>query len=275
MNPLTTRIIPFECKSSAGDDAEGWTFEGMASPYFNLDWCGDIVEPGAFDEDIALTRTEGKVRNEHGVTTGRLIDATATLSGLEIKGLILPTSAGKDQYILVKGRAITKLSIGYTVLRARYLEGEDQVLAYWESKGYTPSQDDLLIMGKCYCVRVIERCRVHEVSTTWLPMNDSAEITSVKSADAPARLTFADHSQRTLAAVEEFCARAEGIRALRTADGRELGTKARGDILQLKARLETLLVATEPPTDTNSEDKDQALFDEWLALETRLRSAGV
>lgn len=275
MNPNTTRIVPFECKAADGNDAEGWTFEGLASPYFNLDWAGDIIEPGAFDQDIEIARTEGKVRNEHGITTGRLTEANATAKGLEITGLILPTSHGKDQYILVKGRAITKLSIGYCVLQARYLEGEDEVLAYWESKGYTPTQDDLLILGKCYCVRVIERCRVHEVSTTWLPMNDQAEITGVKSADAPARLTFADHSRQVLAAVGEFLQRAEGVKALRTADGRELGQKSRGELVQLKTRLDALLAATEPPAQTNSDDEVQALYDEWLALESRLVTAGI
>jgi hypothetical protein len=215
------------------------------------------------------------VRNEHGCTTGRLVEANPTAAGLRIKGLILPTSAGRDQYILVKGKAITKLSIGYTVLKARWLDGEAEVLAYWESKGYAPTQEDLLILGGVYGVRVIERCRVHEVSTTWLPMNDNAEITGVKSADAPARLTFADHSDRTLAAVAELCQRAESVKTLRTADGRDFGAKTRGTLLQLKTRLETLLSATEPTTEPNSEDEDQRLYDEWLALESRLRGARI
>lgn len=273
MSQITRRIIPFETKSADGTDTDGWTFEGLASPYLNIDWCGDVIEPGAFDADLEFTRTEGKVRNEHGNTTGRITDAKSQTAGLFIGGLILPTSDGRDQYILVKGKAITRLSIGYQTLRSRWLEGQEAVRAYWEEKGYNPSDDDLIMLGSCFCVRVIERARVYEVSTTWLPMNDKAEITSVKSADAPTQLTFSDHSDRTLAAVAEFLGRAESVKSLRTADGRELGAKTRGTLVQLKSRLDALLVATEPPA--NTDDEAEALYNEWLAMESRLTAAGI
>ncbi len=269
---LDQRVIPFEVKSSSESETEGYSFTGLGSFYNNLDWLGDIVAPGAFDQDLAFTRREGKIRDEHGVTTGRIAEAKSVESGLYIEGLILPTSNGKDQYILVKGRAITKLSMGYTTLKRRYLESAEEVKSYWESVGHTPSEDELMMLGNLGYARLIERARVYEVSTTWLPVNENASILTVKSrGERASRRTFADHSAEALAAVEEVIARAEGVRTLRSQEGRGLSVKSLAQLRQLHGRLSTLLTATEPAGSEGADD--MALYDQFLAIGARLNGA--
>jgi HK97 family phage prohead protease len=272
---IEQRIIPFalETKSADGTEGDGSEFEGLGAVFNNLDWKGDILRPGCFARDIEFTRTEGKLRNEHGCTTGRILDAAERTVGLWLKNRISATTAGNDQRILVKDRVINRLSIGFKALDREWLETPEEVKSYWQSAGYAPTEDDLMLLGYCGCARLVTRAKVYEVSTTWLPVNEKAIITDIKGGGGThAKPTFDQHSQATLAAVEEFTGRAERLKALRAADGRTLNTKALATLAQLKGRLETLLAATEPPAETKADD-DLVLFDRYIAMGERLRGA--
>jgi HK97 family phage prohead protease len=273
MNGLETKTRAFEVK--AADGGEGGavcTFEGLGGVCLNLDWKGDVVDPGAFARDIAFTRERGKVRDEHGVTTGRLVDASDRAEGLYVKGLILPTSAGNDQAVLVKGKAVDRLSIGYATLAKEWLSSPDEVKSYWSSKGYAPTEDDLLALGAFGGARLLTRVRVYEVSTTWLPTNDKAAITGVKSG-ARAGRSFADHSDQVLAAVGEFLERAEGVAKLRAESGRSLGPEAKSRLTQLQTRLSGLLSSLEAKSQAPEPEPVQtfdALYAGFLAACARL-----
>lgn len=268
---LQTRVIPFEIKTADGEAGDGSEFAGYGAIFRNLDWKGDIFAPGAFAQDIAFTSAEGKVRDEHGITTGRILDASEQAQGLFLKARISATTAGLDQRILVKDRVINRLSVGYCTLERQWLESVEAVKSWWQSIAYTPDEDDLMMLGRCGCARLITRAKVYEVSTTWLPCNDKATITDVKSGQHD-RPTFDAHSLSTLAVVEEFCERAERLKELRSADGRTLSKKSLGQLSQLRSRLDSLLTATEPPAD-GQVDADMAEYDRYLEMGERLRGA--
>lgn len=73
-----------------------------------------------------------------------------------------------------------------------------------------------------------------EVSFVNEPSNPTSTVTSVRSAEPPAGHTAEDDYDEALAAINRFLERAEGIRASRSADGRDIGATQRG-------RLETIL----------------------------------
>lgn len=272
---IERRVRPFEIKSADGGNGGAiCTFEGLGAVYLNLDWKGDILDPGSLAADLPALLSDGKVRDEHDVTTGKIVDASDGPNGLYVKGAILDTAAGRDQAALVKGGAITRLSIGFIPLKREWLNSPEEVKAYWESKGYTPTEDDLVMLGSFGGARLVTRARVVEVSTTWLPVNDKARITEAKGGPRAGR-SFADHSDQVLATVGEFVERAEKLGTLRAESGRSLSPESKSRLTQLRGRIDALLSpleakgpdAPQPPIDLNS------LYADYLATCARLDGA--
>ncbi len=137
--------------------AEDGTFEGLLSPYGNVDDGGDMVERGAFTKSMA----------EHGNTVPMLWQHKAdcpigelTLDdradGLWVKGRLLlddDVPEAKKAYALLKGQIIKGLSIGYDAVQKSVVDG----------------------------VRHLKELRLWEGSVVTFPMNTSALISSVKS----------------------------------------------------------------------------------------------
>lgn len=268
---IERRVRPFEVKAMDGGDGGGiCTFEGLGAVYLNLDWKGDVLDPGSLAADLPFMVAEGKVRDEHYVTTGKILDGKSTPQGLFVKGVILDTSAGRDQAALVKGGAITRLSIGFIPLKREWLNSPDEVKSYWQSKGYTPTEDDLVMLGAFGGARLVTRAKVVEVSTTWLPVNDKARITEAKGGPRAGR-SFADHSETVLATVGEYLERAEGLAKMRTDSGRSISPEAKSRLATLKGRLETLLssLETKARADAPTPTAD-SLYAEYLATSARL-----
>ena len=145
---------PFEIKSLT----ETGSFEGLAAVYGNIDLGYDVIEPGAFKE-FALTK-DGAIRILDGHQTrspigkGVLVDSHV---GLVMKGqLNLKVSRSRDVYELMKDGVIDGLSVGFDILPggAEYAESG---------------------------VRMLKALKLWEVSTTPFPMNQSAQVSAVKS----------------------------------------------------------------------------------------------
>lgn len=268
----------FEIKSAdGGDDGAICTFEGLGCCALNLDWRGDILSPGALVQDLPFTKSQGKVRDEHMNTTGRIADAADRNGDLWVKGLILPTAAGNDQAVLLRGKAIDRLSIGYIVLAREFMNSPEEVKAYWATKGYTPSEDDLVMLGTIGGARLLKRVRVYEVSTTWLPVNDKSQITSVKGGQ-PVGRSFADHSTQVLATVGEYLERAEALAAKRSESGRSISPESKSRLEQLQGRLSTLLASletkSEAPAAVAPRLDGTALFAQFQATVARMNGVG-
>jgi len=90
-------------------------FNGYGAVFNNVDYGGDIIEPGAFDETL---KDWSKVKifalhDDEGLPIGVPLDLWVDAKGLGIKGQISPTSVGMDVRILIRDRVLTELSIGY------------------------------------------------------------------------------------------------------------------------------------------------------------------
>lgn len=271
MKGLEFKTFPFEVKAGAGD-GDGAHLEGLVACFLSIDDGGDMFVPGCFADYLPFFKSEGVIRDEHCVTTGKITDAAERgTEGLWFAGEILPTSAGKDQSILVKGKAVTRLSVGSRNW-GRWVDDPEEIKALWSAHGYAPTDDDLMRVG--FGVRVIERSKPYEASTTWLPMNKNTQITSVKSDGPPARPTFDQHSGQVLAAVAEFTGRAESLAALRAEKGRGLSAKSRARVAQLLERLGKLALTPETKADVTEapapETDPNTLYAEYLATCARL-----
>lgn len=144
------QFLRFEIKEIS---AEG-SFEGLLSPYGNLDLTGDVVEPGAFTKTL----------KDHGNTVPMLYQhktdrpiGELTLEdrpeGLWCKGqLLMALPDAQHAYLLIKARIVKGLSIGYDSVR------------------------DAIEGG----VRHLKEIRLWEGSVVTFPANLQALITTVK-----------------------------------------------------------------------------------------------
>ncbi len=147
---MAKRFMKLEIKEIS---TEG-TFEGLLSPYGNLDLTGDVVEPGAYTKTL----------QEHGNTVPMLWQhktdtpiGTLTLEdrpdGLWCTGqLLMALPQANNAYLLIKARIVKGLSIGFETVKDSIEKG----------------------------VRHLKEIRLWEGSIVTFPANMSALIASVK-----------------------------------------------------------------------------------------------
>ncbi|WP_422928551.1 HK97 family phage prohead protease [Singulisphaera sp. PoT] len=274
MPKLETKSFAFEVKTASDDGSE---FSGLGAAFNNIDGGWDIIHPNAYDKHLDAFKSNGVIRDEHQVTTGKVTDASIDpKQGLVITGKISDTVAGKDQRTLLKDGVVKRLSVGHFVVRREWLDSPEEVKAFWDGVGYRPTEQDLVRSGNG--ARLITEARPVEVSTTFCPMNDKCEITGVKNASGqPAGRTFDAHSYDTLAVLEEFLERADRLMTKRAADGRSLGKKHAAAFTRLRDRLASLLEAiadpatkgTTPSTEGPSPEEAKSLYAAFLAITAR------
>lgn len=140
-------------------EGEEGIFEGYAAYFNNVDTYNDVILPDAFDDVLSADISEIKVVFNHDwedVPIGIPIQLWKDENGLKIKAKLIDTSKGKDVKIALKEKAITKMSIGYTVLDYEYKN----------------------IAGKT--IRYIKKIKLYEISPVLFPANNKASIQNYK-----------------------------------------------------------------------------------------------
>lgn len=139
-----------------GEVSESGTFTGMAATYGNEDLGHDIIDRGAFTRTLDAKKDfpilwQHQVDNPIG--TAKIVD---TAQGLQINGTLMlaDNPAAQKAYALIKASVIKGLSIGYDTMKWTYDEEAE--------------------------VRHLTEVRLWEVSIVTFPMNESAQISSVK-----------------------------------------------------------------------------------------------
>ena len=138
------------------------SFKAIASTFNNIDFHGDVIKEGAFDNAIAKAEKTGKMPKLFkghfsddlpGIITSMKVDK----QGLKIKGNFIDTTLGRDTRVEVKTKAISDMSIGFI------------------SKDFDEPEN-----GKVR--RIIKDVDLIEVSFVHFPANDKANVISAKSA---------------------------------------------------------------------------------------------
>ena len=143
-------LLRMTIKSVAPDGS----FTGSLAVYNNVDLGGDLIEAGAFTKTIKEHGDQVPLLWQHkadvpiGMLT--LVDGPDALS---VKGqLLMDLPAAKSAYLLIKARIVKGLSIGFDTVKDAVDEG----------------------------VRHLKEIRLWEGSIVTFPMNEMAQITSVK-----------------------------------------------------------------------------------------------
>lgn len=165
----------------------------------------EIVAPGAFDDaldEFLSVGFIGGLNHNWDEPIGKPLDAKTDTKGLFVRGKISNTEHGQDVKILLKDEVIKKMSIGYRVKSAEYLETAEDVAAYWVDQGYTPNAED--IARSQYGARLLLKIKpLYEFSPVTWPANMLADITRVK--------RFAPGEMPTARELEEVLRRDVGL----------------------------------------------------------------
>jgi HK97 family phage prohead protease len=142
-----------EIKSNFGVDEKG-AITGVAWPFGTADRSGDIIEKGAF---ISPTHLPMLFAHDPAEPVGVWDNIAETADGLQVKGrlLIADVARAREVRALVQAKAVTGLSIGYTVKQATGRKGGG---------------------------RIIKSLELAEISLVTIPMHPGARVISAKSA---------------------------------------------------------------------------------------------
>lgn len=132
--------------------SEEGTFEGLLSPYGNVDQGGDVVEPGAYTKTLKEGGNKRPLLYQHDEPIGEL-ELEDRKEGLWAKGkLLMDLPDAKKAYLLIKNNIVKGLSIGYRTIKDSVEGG----------------------------VRHLKEIKLLEGSIVTFPMNEMALIESVK-----------------------------------------------------------------------------------------------
>lgn len=283
MNPNETRhmTVPFEVKSvkmaEPGEQFAG-EVEGYAAGIHNIDRAGDMILPGAFADDLPRFLSEGVVCWQHDWADpiGAPMDAREDSFGLWTRSRISKTTRGQDAMTLIRDGVVKKMSIGYRVedweevTRSGLMGYLGSCAMPDERKGAILQQFDEAGWQSIY---LLKKIKLYEYSPVSIPANPNAMITDAKSLTG---LTFAQHSEAVLTAVEGLVERIAGITALRSEQGRKanpahlelidkLSDQAAGVITELHKMAESL--RPDDPVDVTPEAK--AALAQFLRLQAQ------
>lgn len=185
MSELKHRSCPLHVKSmgTKSEDPEAPVpFSLVASVFYNVDACGEIVDDGAFDETLPYYLDKGFVTVEHewDEPIGKPMAAKAIPEGLAVDGEIYPKMyEGASVAEGMRRKVYQEASIGYYVDEWEQLSYEACV-KYWASKGYAPSIQDH--QRAANGVTLLKKIRLEEVAICIRGANSRARVTGVKSA---------------------------------------------------------------------------------------------
>jgi HK97 family phage prohead protease len=133
---------------------ESGKFAGVGAVYNNVDLGGDKILPGAFKQTLAEGRQIPVLWQHKSDQPIGAVKVTDSPQGLMVEGqLLMDLPQAKIAYTLLKAKVINGLSIGYDTVKSA-MNG---------------------------AVRELQEIRLWEISVVTFPMNESAQVTSIKS----------------------------------------------------------------------------------------------
>jgi HK97 family phage prohead protease len=194
---------------------EEGTFQGLAAAYGNVDLGGDVIEPGAFAKSIASGKPFPLLWQHQPDNPIGTVKVSNSRDGLYVDcRLMMSDPIAQKAHNLLKESVIKGLSVGYDVLQEHY-----------DNAG----------------IRHLTEVKLWEVSIVTFPMNEAAQVFSVKGRDTTANLAAAARFIKSVLAVED--------------------DEAKARIKEIAAHCKTLLGEEDDDLIEDDPEVEKALFD--------------
>lgn len=188
----------FDGTAQVEAEAEG-RVHALVSVFKNMDHDGDIVIPGAFQKSLQNWQERGKLPvgvfyHDWKQPVAKTLAMEEKDDGLHVVGQFnLETQRGRETFSDIKAGLITEYSFGYRVVDSERKDG----------------------------ARHLKELHIYEWSPVVVGANSMTATLGVKGG-LPVGLPLEEHSEATLAVVEEFKERLRDLHALRVKEGRSL-----------------------------------------------------
>lgn len=207
-----------EVKASLTVDDTG-AISGVAWPFGSADRVGDIIEKGAIASPASVPML---FAHDQGQTIGVWDQIAETTEGLTVKGRLLIDDVARAREVraMIKAKAVTGLSIGFTTKSAKP-----------RSTGG----------------RTISALELHEISVVAVPCHPGAQITSIKAADGTAtrrETHMEEETEKTPAVTADPVISPEDLKAM----------KVRLDKLEAKANRPIAANNNQPPAANDNDE---------------------
>lgn len=193
---LEQKSFSFEVKAT-GDN----TFEGYASVFGNVDSHNDIIEKGAFSKTVKENKRV-KFLWQHDVMQpiGRPTEMVEDSKGLHVKGIVAPTTLGKDALILMKEGVLDELSIGFNTVKDSWDKEKGirfiKEVKLWEFSLVTFASNDQATLSKsAEMLNQFERGLKHGTFTREQIEGTIKALTALLSPTEPPKSTLTDEEK--------------------------------------------------------------------------------
>ena len=250
----------FELK---GGNVEGNTLHGVAAVMGNIDRSGDVIFPGAFKAALPQFLKEGFVPIGHDWYDFSKVAAYPTFAKEQGAELVVTADfhsvqAAQDmKQIIVErieaGKSVG-LSVGFSVAPDGWIwfSNGEALLTDVKERGFDVNLFDVKSLKKIVePIRAIVSVQeLYEFSIVAVPMNPKAQISAVKdfrNDNSRAGLSFCEHLDFALAAVEEVVIRSENYKSMKESDGRSMSDERVLQLQKLQERISKLIEGAPKP----------------------------
>ena len=246
-------------------EGDGSTLTAYGSAFLELDGHDDVVLPGAYAKTLPDFLASGQLLFEHRDAIGKPLSAVEDAKGLLCKFRISDTALGRDAKTLVTDGVLKKMSIGYGVKQAEYVDAAT-VRGIWAGSGYRPSDREtsrlatLEVAGRK--ARLLKELELFEISLVGFPACRGADVLGLKGE----RVT-----------IDEFVKRLEVAREAVKA-GRVLSGANRGRLKEVRGSLSSacdVLDAFLSETENENAEAEQGKSDRSDQGEDHIQESGV
>ncbi len=234
------------------------TVTGIFAVHGNIDDGGDMSVPGSFSKRLAGARVRFLWNHDSWQPPIASILSIREVGREELPPKVLEKAPEATGGVEVTRRYYEDVPLADWVWKA-ILAGDVTEMSYaYEVHGY-----EIREVGERK-VRVLTDVELFDVSDVNWGMNPATA--GVKGVIPGAGLTFSEHSEAVVSAVEEFLVRVKDRKAFREQEGRTLSEPVWARLRKLQEDLAAILQEAEPPADPQEALAEFVRFQQTLAL---------
>lgn len=263
MPQIETKQIPFFVKSI---DEENRTVTGIFAVHGNRDDGGDISENGSFEKYLKEGRSRVRFLWNHD---GWQPPIASIIKVREIGRDELPEKVKEWAPDATGGMEVTRkyyedVALSDWVFKAIQAGDIEEMSYRYEVHKYEIHEDE----EKNITTRILKELELFDISDVNWGMNPATA--GVKGIPVSG-MTFTQHSEHAVSAVESFAERVQDRKSFREDEGRTLSDSVRERLQKVDTAIRSILAETEPKADP---EEVREVVNNYLRIERELQGAG-
>jgi len=174
---MSERLVKMYQLKGLETNAKKRTLTGHASIFRTIDLQGDVVQPGAFAEQIGELKANGRIGDvkllwQHRMDSpiGKCVDIEEDDTGLAFEAVVSAVPDGDLALTLIADRVVDRMSFGFDILRSHNFDEADPVE---------------IMPGVMVKPRSLDKLKVYEVSPVTFAAHPGTDVALAKGLGVP------------------------------------------------------------------------------------------